>query len=1296
MATFFISIYHIFQRHKTLLYGLIVSLSVLFAFMASRISLEEDILRFVPQTADTKNISAVFGHLKVKDKIIVIVYPESRQQERELSDETIDQLCETADTFAYRLNEAMGGTHINQITSNVINAQAASFPDFIYNHLPMMIDSADYVRIDSLLTPEAISRKLEEDAYALAMPTGIFTKDYILKDPLGIGNKALGRLAELRQEGNYNIKNEHLFTDNGDLLLFIHPRYPANKTTENAPLVDEIERLCKEMSNAQISLSLYGGPVVSVYNARQVRNDMMITMGIALLIITSVILLTFKNKMAIFFILLPVLFGGLFALAMLSIFRSELSIIAIGAGSAILGVLLSYSIHVVTHHEHEKNIDNLIADMWQPLTIGSFTTIGAFFSLVFTKSEVLQDFGWFASLSIIGATIFCLFFLPHLLELGEQSRQSDAAEASASSSWLMRKIDAFTSYDFSKHTWLSVCIFVLAIGGAYLSGRVGFSTDMNALGYNPPHLEKAQETLDNTFQKDSRSVYFIAVGENTNEALNGYQEMTKKLEGLKENGNICSFSSARCLLLSEEEQQKRLNVWNSFWTKEKCDKTEQLLLKYGPEYGFTPEIFANFLTSIKGKHHLINYDNEPALQDFLTNEQGLSMAIAQVNLTNAQKTDTYLSFSQQKNVVILDKPHFLSMFVDATTEDFNFVLLVSSLIVFIALLVSYGRFELALLSFMPMALSWFIILGIMAVLGLKFNIVSVIISTFIFGTGDDFSIFVTDGLLSEYRSGRKLLSEHKTAILFSAFTTIVGMGALFFAKHPSLLSVAQTSVIGMVAVVLIAFVVQPFLWRIFVTSRTDKGRTPWTITRVGALIGTLFFGILTILLALSLPIILLLPTTLSYKRKIVHWLTTHGSRLSLRVFNVKYDVENQSDYDFGKPTVVIANHQSIYDLLIMFAHTTKIVMVVKKSIWHNPVLGPINWLYGSCFVSEDEGYASIAQVLKKRVEEGFSPLIFPEGHRCDDSQELRHFHRGAFQLADELHLNIQPVILMGNADAIAKGDMFFRAPTRPKIVLLPQIEFDDKKWGETTKERNKSIANWYKEEYKKEQEKYIVPNNLNRRWLLCQNFIYKGPVTEWYTRVKTAMEKYYELFHRIVPRKAKIIDIGCGYGFLDYMLMFTSPEREILGLDYDSEKIAVANNCFSRKGKENRLSFKSTDAINSDMPKADVFIMLDMLHYMTFENQEKLIEKCMRSLLPGGFIIIRDGNTSNESGQKVTRLTEVFSTQILKFNKTEGNLHFTSKEKLQHIAQKNGFVLESIESDTYTNTSNEIVIMKKM
>ncbi|MEG0500570.1 MAG: MMPL family transporter, partial [Rikenellaceae bacterium] len=197
--------------------------------------------------------------------------------------------------------------------------------------------------------------------------------------------------------------------------------------------------------------------------------------------------------------------------------------------------------------------------------------------------------------------------------------------------------------------------------------------------------------------------------------------------------------------------------------------------------------------------------------------------------------------------------------------------------------ISYGRIELTLMAFVPMALSWVIILGLMAIFGLEFNIVNIILSTFIFGIGDDFSIFVMDGLLSEYRNGKKMLASHKTAIFFSVFTTIVGIGVLIFAKHPVLHSISTISILGMVAVVLISFTVQPIIFRIFISSQTKRGGFPFTLFGLlNSLYAFFYFITGCFLLQFYILILLALPIKMRCKKEIFHRAVSWSTHFFLR------------------------------------------------------------------------------------------------------------------------------------------------------------------------------------------------------------------------------------------------------------------------------------------------------------------------------------------------------------------------------------------------------------------------------
>jgi len=166
--------------------------------------------------------------------------------------------------------------------------------------------------------------------------------------------------------------------------------------------------------------------------------------------------------------------------------------------------------------------------------------------------------------------------------------------------------------------------------------------------------------------------------------------------------------------------------------------------------------------------------------------------------------------ASQPNLMVLDTYYYTTDTLIAMNADFNVLQWVSMAFVFVVLLVSF-RFNLrhTLLGFLPILTSWFIVLGAMGWFGMKFNLINIIISTFIFGIGVDYSIFVMNGLLGH---DERLLRYHKTAIFFSAFILIVTVSSMLLASHPAIRSVGFSTLVGLLSAVVLAYVVQPALY----------------------------------------------------------------------------------------------------------------------------------------------------------------------------------------------------------------------------------------------------------------------------------------------------------------------------------------------------------------------------------------------------------------------------------------------------------------------------------------------------
>ena len=1283
MTQFFIGLYDYFERHKILFYLSLISCVLLMGFFALQVRFEENITQFFPDTKDSQNTIKVFDNLKIKDKIIIMLSSADTCQRVEP-----DSLIEAAGQLQQTLTEKAGGTLIKGIFAQVDQSLIGGATDFVYEHLPLFLTDTDYQRFDSLLTEKGIQAIMQKNYTNLLSPAGIALRSYILRDPLGLGSEALKHLQDFQLEANYEIYDEHIFSKDGStLLMFITPVFSTGSTGKNDELIKILEEELQHVQGESptIRAEYFGGPSVGVYNARQIKKDTILTSSLALLIIIVFISLVFKRKRSIPLIITPVLFGGLFALFLIFFIKGSISAIAVGAGSAVMGIALSYSIHMLAHQNHVSTVQQLIKEIAYPLTVGSFTTIGAFMGLIFTSSDLLRDFGLFASLALVGTTLFCLIYLPHFLK----------GQADVKQGRVLRIIEKINAYSYEKNKWLVGGILLITIICLFTSQKVGFNNDMMSLNYEPQHLKQSEEKLMQLFDSDEKTVLFVSVGKDMNQATETYAVTNQKLLALKDQGLIKDYASASQFLISPQEQQLRLKRWKDYWTDEKQQQIREQLETAAAEYRFRPGSFDPFyqwLNQPFGEYHYTAQEDDLSgklLNEWQTSADSITMLISQIRISDQNKETVYQNFSKTQDVVIFDRSYFANKWVSAINDDFYLILYISSFLIFFALWFSYGRIELTLMSFLPMLVSWVIILGLMGILGIEFNIINIILSTFIFGIGDDFSIFIMDGLQNKYRTGQKVLNSHKTAIFFSAFTTVVGMGALVFAKHPALQSISLISILGMIAVVLVAYTIQPLIFRFFIAGPASKGLPPYTlIGLIRTVLLFLLFFIGCIFLRVLIAVLYLVPVRKSSKQRLVCRLiqiTCKG--ILLLATAVKKEHINKANERFQHPAIIIANHQSFIDILVLLSLSSKILMVTNHWVWHSPFFGAIIRYVDFYYIGE--GYEQYMERMRKKVKEGYSIAIFPEGTRTYNGK-MKRFHKGAFYLAETLQLDILPILLYGNNKIIAKAQPFNIRKGIIYTEILPRIPTDDLSFGTTYQERTKRISAYMKEGYARICREKNTTDNPAFYEALIQNYIYKGPVVEWYIRIKVKMERNYRLFNRLIPAQGQITDIGCGFGPLCYMLSMLSEDRDILGIDYDEDKIALAQHGWLRN---EHLQFRHGNALEYPLPESDVFILNDMLHYMSYEHQRTLLLKCADRLRSQGMIIIRDGNSANTSKHRLTRFTELLSTRIFNFNRTAGELHFTTETQLRKIAVTCGMNVEIIPNDKYT--SNTIYIFRK-
>lgn len=139
---------------------------------------------------------------------------------------------------------------------------------------------------------------------------------------------------------------------------------------------------------------------------------------------------------------------------------------------------------------------------------------------------------------------------------------------------------------------------------------------------------------------------------------------------------------------------------------------------------------------------------------------------------------------------------------------------------------------------------------------------------------------------------------------------------------------------------------------------------------------------------------------------------------------VRVKIEGQEHLDPKASYVFVANHQSLYDIPLVYGWLkNNFKWIIKKEFRKMPIMGKTCELMGHIFIDRSKpmrAKQSLDQAKQSIIDGKSSVFLFPEGTRTRNGQVGR-FKRGAFTIARDLHLPIVPVTITGAYEALPKG-----------------------------------------------------------------------------------------------------------------------------------------------------------------------------------------------------------------------------------------------------------------------------------
>lgn len=1172
MVKIFMSIYDFLRNRRGLMWGLLFATVILSVIGATRMTFKEDILDFLPADKENRDVNWAFSHIGAANKVVITISPSGDSE----ADPYL--LMDAVDSLEKMIQRHVPAELIKSVFARADMDKVGEVTDFIVDNLPYYLTDAEYSRLDSLLAVGSLDNELMAARSIVASPAGGMMKGILVKDPLFLSSARLKMLESFKSDNSFRTVDDYIFTADGDALVTIDLSFGTGDTGSAGIFVKTMDKALEYTKAAmedRVELDPLGSVYIAYTNSSQIKTDSIISVVIAVLLIAALLISFFKSFRSIVLVGATILYGFLIAFSLTSLIMGDISLIVIGIGAVIIGIAANYPLHFIAHIRQGYSARDSLSDIVQPLTTGNITTVGAFLSLLFIASPAMRDLGLFSALLLVGTILFTLIFLPHLV------KETDSKEVKESAFW-----DSISKLSLGSNKVVLCAVLVITIVLSFFDGKVKFDTNLHNINYMTAR-QKANMGKMLSLAQGNRAITYIAVlGQDIDQALDNYYEKENAIEALCGTvDGVTSVTSLKDFAPSASLQEERLARWNSF-VDEHGEQLLAMVRESAAKAGFRPDAFAPFESILKTGYQVRDIswfspitDNVAAGLLIIDDDKCAVLSMAG---SDEDRTDEISSeLSSYGDVLVFDSTSLTENMVNSLSQEFDTVLYFCAFIVFLLLVISFGRLELAAIAFVPLTLGWIWILGMMSILGIDFNIVNIILATFIFGMGDDYTIFITEGSMYEHTYGKKMLHTYEKTIMLSALIMFVGIGALIVAKHPAMRSLAYVIIIGMFSVVLMADVLPPFLYRLLTMKKGKKRKEPLTIVNFCATVAA-FIVFLIGSLILTLAGFFLITLTFGSKKGkyLYHRLLSGISRFVFNnVFFTKHNVVCSEKFD--KPAIIVANHQSHLDLMATLMLTPKMIVVTNKSVWNNPFYGILIRYADFCPV--ENVLTDDLTKIEAKIKEGYSVLIFPEGTRTRDGK-IGRFHRGAFFLAEKYSLDIIPVLLHGFNDILPKEDLLLRKG-RFTVKVLDRIRPDDLSYGDGYAARSKGIRHLMMEEFEKIVREVETTGYFADR--VRHNYIYKGAGISSAARRVLKKQHNYEGLSGMLPETGKALFVNPCQGEPSLICALAHKSLEINAVIEDEMTRLLASNCV---GVPSNLKYCSTEDECADW---DVKVLFD-------------------------------------------------------------------------------------------------------
>ena len=1240
--------------HRRAALGVTLIIAAAALVISSRVDLEEDILATLPQHDQTVDeYRYTIRKFRQIDRVYLDVGVNAADPEKlaAVADMVYANLATNSDYLRIMYRVEVGGQQ------KVMN--------FLTGALPNLFTDADAAALAAKLETNAVRQYLTVMRRKLSGPEGMVLKDVVAADAVGMTSLTVAKVLPLQTGfGDGQIVDGRITSGDGrHVLIMAEPKFGSSDSRNSVGLVAGLMRLTRsvETNFPGAHLAITGGHRMSVDNSTLIKADATrcIFLGMAAMLILCIT--AYRRKWMATITFLPSLFGTVIAGAVLALSDNHISAIAIGFATIAIGITVDYGIYVVYHLDNGATdritAGQIVRRLMLPTAIGALTIIAAFIVLATSPMHGYQQLGLFGAVGVLMSAAFAILILPLLIPLPKSSQPVAPLRFTL---WM----EKFHAWQRRWRPWLLLGIAVLTIVTAFGIRRLRFDGDITRLNGITQSTRQDEALIHKTWGEALEMTLVVSHGATLENVLT---QNDRAAAVLATQTNVAAVYSLAAVCPSLATQATNIARWEKFWTPDRKASLRQTLNQVGGELGFRPEAFTPFWKCVEEKPVLLTLDMfrgtplEQALNERVaigTNDVAVSTLVKLKDRSQVGKLRAALP-----GMIVLDSKDFANHIAGLAKNGMGYFVLWTLIAVALIVYFALASIELVLATLLPLGFGLFWTLGLMGLFGLPIDMMNCVFVIFVIGMGEDYSVFLATSKLDEWRGYPPRIHATSSSVMISALTTIFGFAVLVFAKHPVLFSMGTTVLLGMACAFAATLVLTPTCMDLLLFKNPPRGAprwwhplgTLWVILHLGGSQVFLYY-ILRPILKITSP-----RTADDTLRRATRWFA-RGVVRGLPFGRLK--LKNISPEIFQPPCIVISNHQSAVDVMLIVSLPGDVRQTAKKRVFDAPMLGIGCKLLGHVQVEPNDPQTTLNR-CRDRLADGACVHFYPEGTRSPDGF-VQRFHRGAFELAVELNQEILPIILCDTNTAMPR-DAYWFEPYAASMTALPRVTPQNFDYSQGSVALMRHCENIVRNALQKELDAINTPRVLRRK--VTRLYRYQGKFVEQFVHFKMKVDPMFDVLDAVVPRTGAVLDLGCGYGIVTHWLAYFTDGRTFLGVDYDEKKIRIARRTAPEIG---RIQFEAHNLLDWEYPPCDTALLLDVLHYWTPDKQQRILDKARRALRPGGRLILREGARAEDEGHRRVHFWEKVTTRF-GHNRTVEGLHFQTRAELEAMLRRAGF-----------------------